>query len=213
MVLETELFQTYRRLRANDPTLTILNLCQDDIANNDVSRLSEALTGNTHLVVMMLTGNLIGDRGATRLALSLLPSSKVQYLYLGKNNIGERGALALSQLTQLKILDLRYNSVGCEGAKHLAKLLLDESSSLQSLVLTHNGIQEEGMRRVAEALRDNSSLQYLHLAENDCTPAAVYDDFKGVCRVNTTLQSIALGDDGIPSKNCWIYTVWAESFS
>jgi Ran GTPase-activating protein (RanGAP) involved in mRNA processing and transport len=191
MALETELFQTCRRLRNNDPTLTIVNLCQRNLDNDSAFLLSQAFQNTkAPVVVVILTGNMIRNRGAIRLA-QALPES-VQYLYFGKNDIRAEGAEALSQLTHLQVLDLHYNKVGCGGASHLASLL--EQSCLQSLTLKGNDIQDEGFTRLAKALRSNASLQSLDLSENKCS-AAVNKEFKKSFRVNTTLLTIALDSD------------------
>lgn len=199
-LLETELFETCRRLRENDPTLTIVNLCQRHLDNDGAFLLSSSLqTTNAPLVVMILTGNLIGDRGAMRLA-QALPKS-VKYLYLGKNQIGSEGAAALSRLTQLQVLDLHYNAIGCDGATHLATDLLPHSK-LQSLILKGNDIHDEGLKRLAIALRTNTSLQSLDLSENTCSCSdTVYKEFKITFQINTTLQTIALDNRNEDHEN------------
>lgn len=180
------------RVRRNDPTLTILDLSHQDLWNTGVFCLSEALLHNTSLVVVFLGGSRIGDEGAQMLAMSL-PKS-VQYLYLGQNMIGEQGARALSKLTQLKVLDLRCNKLGCEGAVHLAALLESNDSCLQNLALTRNNIQDPGMWRIARALQTNRSLQSLDLRANKCSQS-IYMEFKDVCRVNGTIRHISLEED------------------
>lgn len=193
LLCESELFRTCRRLRADDPTLTIVNLAQRDIDNDGAMLLSDALQYSTHAVVLILTANMIRDRGAIRIAHALPPS--VHYLYLGRNRIGSAGAAALSKLTHLQILDLHRNNIGCEGTAHLAKLLnMSAVCSLQSLVLRGNIVREEGMVCLARAMRDNISLHSLDLSENDCSLAAC-KEFKETFRVNHTLKTIKLGND------------------
>lgn len=193
MGFETEV----ERVRRNDPTLTILDLSHQDLCSTGVLCLSEALLHNTSLVVVFLAGNRIGDEGAQMLAMSL-PKS-VQYLYLAQNMVGEHGARALcsKQLTQqLKVLDLRCNKLGCEGAVHLAMLLESNDSCLQNLALTRNNIKDAGMRRIAKALHTNRSLQSLDLRANSKCSQSTYLEFKDACRVNGTIRHISLeGED------------------
>ncbi|MEZ6171339.1 MAG: COR domain-containing protein, partial [Phycisphaerales bacterium] len=83
--------------------------------------------------------------------------TSLETLYLEGNSIGDDGARHLAQLTSLETLYLEGNSIGDDGARHLAQL-----TSLVTLDLGGNSISDDGARHIAQL----ASLARLYLERN-----------------------------------------------
>ena len=73
---------------------------------------------------------------------------------------------SLSNNRTVRILVLRSNNIGAEGAKHLANAL-KVNQSLQRIGLRNNRIGDEGAKSLADALMVNKSLQTMGLSQNN----------------------------------------------
>ena len=81
------------RLRVNDPSLTTLNLGNNNIGAAGAMVLATALHTNTTLTTLNLEYNNIGAAGATALATALHTNTTLTTLFLrANNNIGAVGA-------------------------------------------------------------------------------------------------------------------------
>ncbi|QDQ25114.1 hypothetical protein FNU76_01385 [Chitinimonas arctica] len=140
-----KLREAIRRLRANDYTLTNLDLSDmrgdNQIDDSSARVLAEAITCNTCLTQLDLRWNQIGDIGAQALADVIAGNTCLAALYLGNNKIGDDGAQAL--------------------AKALAS-----NKYLTTLSLGSNQIGDSGAQALAEALASNTRLSYLDLGTN-----------------------------------------------
>ena len=91
----------------------------------------------------------------------------------------------------IRKIALRFNQVGNEGSKSIAKLIEDNNSTIIELILSNTKINDDGILFIAEALKKNHSIKYLMLNDND------FGD-KGLCAIadllmtNKTLKSINL---------------------
>ncbi|WP_353284774.1 leucine-rich repeat domain-containing protein [Wolbachia endosymbiont (group A) of Lasioglossum fulvicorne] len=119
----------------------------------NISELVRFLQSNTHITMLSLWNNKIGDEGAKALA----NLSNLETLELRSNEMSDEGAKALAKLSKLERLDLSFNNISDEGTKALAKL-----SNLSSLELLGNKIGDEG----AKALAKLSKLKRLDLDGN-----------------------------------------------
>ena len=159
--------ETLGRLRANDPSLTTLELGGNLIRSADAVALADALKINTSLTTLLLDWNQIGDEGAVALAEALEVNTSLEVLFLSCNQIGPAGAIkiadALRTNTSLTTLNLNTNQIGDEGAKKIADALRT-NTSLTVLALSHNQIGDEGAIEIADALRTNTSLTKLWLS-------------------------------------------------
>jgi hypothetical protein len=151
--LESEL----RRLRANNPALTLLFLHGHDLGAEGAAHLAGALHDNTVLKSLHLECNGLGDEGATHLAGALHVNIALEHLNLSDNGIGDAGAAQLAALlhvnTVLTKLELRNNSIGDEGAAQVAAAL-HVNTVLTDLDLLCNSIGDEGLLRQVEAACD-----------------------------------------------------------
>merc|ERR1712056_129613 len=94
-------------------------------------------------------------------------------IYLGKHKMRDEGVRQLVSFLlenkTLRVLDLRCNELGADGAKHLG-VLLSSDCQLSHLNLSSNRIGEksnvDGMKAVASALLNNRMLRHLDLNNN-----------------------------------------------
>jgi Ran GTPase-activating protein (RanGAP) involved in mRNA processing and transport len=167
--LESEL----RRLRANNPALTLLFLHGHDLGAEGAAHMAGALHDNTVLKSLHLECNDLGDEGAAHLAGALHVNTALENLNLSDNGIGDAGAAQLAALlhvnTVLTMLELRNNSIGDEGAAQLAAAL-HVNTSLTHLELAENRLGAEGAAHLAGALYVNTSLTRLSLKNNSSDP-------------------------------------------
>ena len=107
------------------------NLGLNDIGDEGVIAISEALKTNSTLTELMLESrydlkNKIGPAGAQALADMLKVNSPLVSLNLEDNEIGDEGTAALAAVlpsSPLVSLDLAGNDIGKEGAASLAAVL------------------------------------------------------------------------------------------
>ena len=76
----------------------------------------------------------------------------------------------LKNNTFVTSLDLRYNNVTDDGAKHIAKLI-EETPTLKEINLMCNDFGEDGAEAIAEALQ---------VSINECYPFTYYTHLSGV---------------------------------
>ena len=121
---------TLERLHANDPSLTVLSLYDNQIGPEGTRALADALITNTSLTELYLSGNRIGPAGAAALAEALRINTSLTELNLFGNRIGNAGAHALAgalrtntSLTALWILD---NQIGYAPRQEIERLMSPE---------------------------------------------------------------------------------------
>jgi Ran GTPase-activating protein (RanGAP) involved in mRNA processing and transport len=101
---ETELKKSVKRLKANDPSLTELNLTAKSIGDDGAKAIAEALKVNTVLTSLSLDDNSIGDDGAKAIAEGLKVNTVLTRLDLDNNSIGNDGAKAIAEALSRSIL-------------------------------------------------------------------------------------------------------------
>ncbi len=160
---------TLERLHANDPSLTVLSLYDNQIGPAGAIALADVLRTNTSLTRLYLDGNQIGDAGAVALAEALRTNTSLTTLDLHANQIGPEGTVALAEAlkvnTSLTTLDLRYSQIG-PGRAHALAEALRTNTSLTELNLFGNRIGNAGAHALAGALRTNTSLTALWILDN-----------------------------------------------
>jgi len=131
----------------------------NEIGDEDVVALSEALRGNTSVQKIYLTNNQIGDAGVAALASSLHGNTSIQWIYLDRNQIGDAGATALAEAlrgnTSIELIDLGGNQIGDAGALALAGALR-VNTYIQEIYLKNNRIGGDGAAELMEALKNHT---------------------------------------------------------
>ena len=158
----------------NDAKLRKLNLAFNEIKDEGVEILAEALThSDCKLQILNLSLNHISNEGVTHLAHALTYSNcKLKSLNLSDNSVNDNGVKDLAEaLThgncKLTNLNLSGNQVSGEGAQHLATSLIHSNCKLKHLNLSNNKINGEGANRLTEALNDGvCKLESLDISRN-----------------------------------------------
>jgi Ran GTPase-activating protein (RanGAP) involved in mRNA processing and transport len=109
------------RIKANDPTLTTLNLSHKALTDADIQPLANALATNTFLTNLNVGGNQIGDEGAKALA----ANTTLTNLDVSRNQIGVEGAKALAANATLTTLKVAWNQAIVPDPYRNAQLQLD----------------------------------------------------------------------------------------
>ena len=108
----------------NDPSLTTLDLNDNEIGDDGAQALAIALENNTSITEFNLEYNQIGDEGAQALATALQKNNSLTVLNLGYNEIVDEGAQALATVLRNNIsimeLNLGSNEIGDASAQALA---------------------------------------------------------------------------------------------
>jgi Leucine-rich repeat (LRR) protein len=167
--------------------LTALDLSNNDLADEGVSAVCEAIQSNkeTKLASLNVSDNGIRPVGAKSLAAMVAVTGGLTKLSLAKNQLGEEGTKAiceaLKQNKTLKELDLSGYSIsnigGEAGAKHVADML-GVNGALTSINLSKNrltnfGGDMTGIKELAAALGVNGGLTALNLSYNDLADEGV----------------------------------------
>ena len=139
------------------------------IDNKEIDQLSQALSVNTELTHLNLSGNEIGEYGAQLLSEALSVNVKLTHLNLSGNQIGKSGAQLLSNAllvnTELTHLNLSGNQIGKSGAQFLSDALF-YNTTLTHLNLDDNLVGPDGVAYLSLALVVNTTLTYLNLDGN-----------------------------------------------
>ncbi|KAM4605968.1 leucine-rich repeat-containing protein 34-like [Polymixia lowei] len=106
-------------------------------------------------------------------------------------------------------LDVRYNNITDEGARHLADLL-QENSALCSLDLMGNDILTDGAEVLAKSLHRNNVLLSLRLSGNKIgNRGAMF--FASMLQMNTTLQELDLADCDLGTQSVIAFAIVLNS--
>ena len=143
----------------NSPQLVKLNLSGNDIGSQGFESLVNALDGGIikHLDLDGCGIEDISPLGNVRL-------HHLEKITLNANRI--HNIPPLENYTGLTSLSLYRNSIGIDGCRALAHLLLKEGSSLQTLNLNDNNVNDEGVEILVTSLKHNKKLNRLGLKKN-----------------------------------------------
>ena len=168
------------------------------IDKKEIYQLYRALTVNTKLTHLNLSGNEIDASGAKFLSRALLDNSTLTHLNLDDNLVRACGAAYLS-LTTLTYLNLDGNLVGAFGIKSLSSALSLNTTALTDLNLARNEIDDSGAESLSKALSDNTTLTHLNLSGNEIgAPGATY--LSRALLANTTLTDLNLSNNKIDTS-------------
>lgn len=151
-----------------------LNLSDAFIGDEGCKFLAEYIKENIGIQVLELRGNNISQEGLNELLPVLRSQNCISHVSLEWNNIGNeimQLAEVLMYNDTLKVLDLRNNRIGPEGAGFLAKML-EKNRCLVKLDLRWNELATSGARLLIESLQKPHKIQIIELSGNK-----IPDDF------------------------------------
>ncbi|KAI8500511.1 Leucine-rich repeat-containing protein 34 [Branchiostoma belcheri] len=146
--------------------LKVLGKAQDDYISEPSDEMTLDLAGNNKL----LTDVRLEDRDMVPLCQTLANSTFVSRLDLRYNNITDEGAKHLGKLIEtsvsLRFLNVMCNDIGPEGAEHIARGL-HTNETLSELKVNGNKIGNKGGMFFASALQINTGIEQLDLGDAD----------------------------------------------
>ena len=129
--------------------------------------LAKALHKNATLTELYLTQNEISDDGVKFLAEALeTNNNRLQQLGLGWNTITDQGAEHLAKMlkenTRLRGLGLFNNEIGDRGVRRLARAIEKHTTSLQGLCLDENSsVTGASVDSLVDMIKHSQSLKEL----------------------------------------------------
>jgi Ran GTPase-activating protein (RanGAP) involved in mRNA processing and transport len=170
----------------HNDTLLHLMLDGNGITPVGAARIGQYLaSGKNRLITLSIEANKITDVGIPAIAEGLRADKTIERLRIGSNMIGPEGArllfdsiadhpaliyLSLGHPKMTRMLDMKANFLGDEGAKHAAEYL-KRSARIRVLDLARSGITTVGIQSILAALADadeaclgNRSLVWLGLS-------------------------------------------------
>lgn len=181
------------RLSFQSLTSEVSSVFNEDIINNGLPMVTVAISGHA-----LCLGR------AVALAKVIKEHTCILELHIGKTHL--RGidmshiCDALSQNTNISVLDLRLNNISNEGAAHIANALLT-NRTLKRLNLSSTGIDADGCKRLADALRANTclselDLSFLDIGDQGCIALAE------MMKMNRSLKKLRLRSGSITWLGC-----------
>ena len=183
----------------NDTTTYLyeLNLPNNQITDNDLNTLAEAITINKSLQVLDISHNIISDSGISFISECLKVNKILHKLILFGNCITDEGAKSLAGAIQvnmtLKELNISKNCISKEGIMKIAKACTKQRT-LHKVVCTYNNLSKSGLIDIIEYIRKEDAVQVFDASWNSiCTK-------NGRLNIKTTLhgdQELQTDDDDI----------------
>jgi len=211
---------------AKSSTIRALDISNNRFGVDGVAAIVVCLTTNATLESLNLSDNSIGLRGADLIARALSSKTVLKELNLSRSDLHDDGAAVIVKSlgnTNLKVLDLSWNSISGKGASEIAYSLgvkkgeniptegatgrLQESEPdsqtstiLEELNLSHNKLGNAGAECLSSMLKVNSSLKVLDISSNglkDEGVAFICDSLM----FNATLQHLKMSGNHFTSTS------------
>ncbi|KAL7566727.1 hypothetical protein ACA910_017781 [Epithemia clementina (nom. ined.)] len=165
--IDTTGFIAVPGMALSNTSMKVLCLSNNNINDNDILMLSQALSQNKSIPLekLELSFNEISDQGVECLMNAVWGSPHMRVLKLDNNKLQDRGAqLCAVVLTsiELEVLDLGFNRVTTVGIRSLMKKI-PECNSLKKLGLSGIPVDQNASKALAVALAYNTSLTTLNL--------------------------------------------------
>lgn len=193
-----------RRLRANDPCLSTVDLSYQRIGPEGVAQLVDAiLISHAPVRELWLRETSAGDAGAESVA-SLLRSAAtmLELLDFGDNQITDDGAAAIASGLRsdaaLLRLDLSGNRIGPEGGGAVGAAL-HNNATLRDLSLGCNQIGDWGAVAIGNSLRRNAAIEEIDLYNNKIRDLGA-KAIAACLSLNTTLRKLHLHRNRIEAE-------------
>lgn len=203
-----------------DTKLTVLDLEQTSLKDNEIEILCRGLRHNKSLRHLNLANNKVKGRGARALGEMLRGNKGLLALDLHWNELGQEGAGAffdgLAENAALLQLDLSWNALGAdaEGVLPALSRFFAENSTLRHLDISYNSLKLPDCKLLAASSLENHSILGVHLAGNECSV-----DSRGFLRPQCGIQGspkgfrskrILVNGGNRTGDNCWLCEQWVE---
>ncbi|XP_072035842.1 leucine-rich repeat-containing protein 34-like [Amphiura filiformis] len=176
--------------KPSDFIIKVLDMEKEEQIIDPRDTMEFILPGNNHL----LTDTRLNDTDALMLYKTLVNNTYVTSLEMKYNEITDEGAKHIGKLLEetcaLENLNLMCNEIGPEGAKHIAKGL-QMNETLQSLAINGNKIGNQGGMYFAGALQVNTTIKELDVGDADLGTQSLIA-FATVLNHNTTLKALCV---------------------
>jgi len=165
--MESEGFYAIPSMLVSNSSLRVICLADNNIDDNDMAVLAQALTQNKNLPIeaILLSFNQITDVGVEALMNSIWGSPTLKEIKLDNNKMADRGAqLCAVVLTAVKLekMDVSFNPITTVGIRALMKSL-SEDTNVKSLGLSGIQIDLNAAKAVSFALAYNTAIETVYL--------------------------------------------------
>ncbi len=170
MAKDQNLFDEYLlRLKNNDPNLTVIDLENQDLTQDEIKLIATSIKTNTMIQKLKLSRNRILDTGAITLAAAIAENNSLLCIHLHSAGIGSTGAKSIATILELKTnleaFSLSNNPIKATGVIAIA-IAFREHPKLKLLSLARCGMRDEGVQALATMLDTNSVLTTLEVSTN-----------------------------------------------
>jgi len=135
----------------------------NNIKDEGLISLAEAVYYHRNLGVLSLAGNKIGDSGCTALMTAMMDSQKkygephrMKHLQLSNNLIGDPGAKAMARMIRknetVEMISLNSNLLTDKGVGYILEVAEKHALPIKSLMLAQNQISSKTLIKLAEYL-------------------------------------------------------------
>ena len=196
----------------NNSTVTELNLSSNNITDEVVKRLAEAIQVNTTLLSLDISCNTISDDGMSSISDCLKINSTLCKLNLSNNKITDQGAKTLAEAikvnTTLQELNISKKWISKEGVMRIVEACT-VNRTLHKLVCTHNNLSKSGLAAINEYIRKENAVQIFHASWN----SVISSSRCGSHLVVTIFQSLRWSLDGWENNLLDYKQVWLVNIS
>ena len=149
------------------PDVQTINFNHNNLSPRFSQKISHSIS--PWITNLNLSNNSIRSNGSKQWAKALLNAVNLECLYMKNNKIGDTGGAilieSLTNLKQLRVLDLSENSLANKSAK-VIQFLMIQSLSLSELFLRWNWFSKHEMETLSEGLFSNKNLITIDFAFN-----------------------------------------------
>ncbi|XP_072891350.1 NACHT, LRR and PYD domains-containing protein 12-like [Hemitrygon akajei] len=158
-------------LRNTECKIQKLRLDNVGLTDSGAEDLVSALSTNSSLTELNLSGNKLGDSGVKLVSVALRnPECKIQKLWLWGVGLTDSGVedlvSALSTKPSVTHLNMGENKLRDSGMKWVSATLRNAECKIQKLELSDVGLTDSGAEDLVSALSTNPSLTELNLSGN-----------------------------------------------
>ncbi|EGG23299.1 hypothetical protein DFA_05431 [Cavenderia fasciculata] len=193
-----------RMLECAGCKIKTLNLATNQITDDSMDALIDAIVGIDTLSELDISSNRIGERGGVSIGQRLIPHDRsLRTLVLASNDIGPDAGMAIGQGLatpdiMIESLNLAHTLIGDDGAMAIAGAL-HSNRSLKHLDLSFNCLENDAGCAIGAAIAKNQAVTTLLLKRNqfgEHTVKVIGDALK----TNTSLTLLDLSGNQIGLK-------------